>query len=180
MRKAKEAFQKHAQGMLDLVLDATGHDLVYQELCRREAKLKKVAFEVFCAEYVAAKLALGCVSWGTCCREHEITDKDINNLFFREAMNLYQSPRSLEDATRFSESLYASNANTECSPAVGVLARFFHKLGLETVAKPDDNAEAVHTAFCFMMEVSEALKTVFENRFDEFFYSDENLTAERP
>lgn len=170
MDVSKDTFLEHAKGMIDLVLDATGHDLVYQELCRRDPRLKKISFEGFCEEYVPAKLALGCVNWVGCCGIHKIADKEIKNLFFREVMNLFQSPQTLENATRFSESLYASNADKENPPVVGVLVHLFHKLGLEAVAKSEEGAEAVHTAFCFMMEVSEALKTVFENHFDEIFY----------
>ena len=163
--------------MLDLVLDATGHDLVYQELCRREPRLKKVSFEGFCAEYLPAKLALGCVNWVGCCAVHKIADKEIRNLFFREVMSLFQSPRTLENATRFSESLYASNADKESPPAIGVLVHLFHKLNLEAVVKPMDNEEALHSAFYFMTEVNEALKTVFENHFDEIYSANDNFAS---
>lgn len=173
----KDAFLKHAKSMIDLVLDATGHDLVYRELCRREPGLKKVPFERFCAEYVPAKLALGCVNWAGCCEIHQIADKETKNLFFREVMNLFQSPRMLENATRFSESLYASNAVEENPPVVGVLMHLFQKLNLSAIARSEGGGEAVHTAFGFMMEVSEALKTVFENHFDEIFYTNDDFSV---
>jgi len=177
MDVSKESFLEHAKGMIDLVLDATGHDLVYQELCRRDSRLKKVTFESFCAEYVPAKLALGCVNWVGCCEIHKIADKEIKNLFFREVMNLFQSPQSLENATRFSESLYASNADKETPPVIGVLVHLFHKLNLDAVVKPEEGEEALHSAFCFVAEVSEALKTVFESHFDEIFYANDDFGA---
>lgn len=164
--------QKCAKSLIDLVLDSTGHDLVYQECCRRESKLRRdVPFETFCGEYVAAKLALGCVYWVGCCANHKILDKDQRNLFFREVMNLFETPKSLENATRFSECLYASNATTEASPILGVLVHFFHKLKLDAMTKSGEAESEVSSAFHFIMEVFEALKTVFESQFDEFIYS---------
>jgi len=90
-------------------------------------------------------------------------------------MGLFESPKSLEDATRFSESLYASNADKEQSPVLGVLVHLFHKLGLEAVVKPgEDDVGVLNAGFHFMMHVSEALKVVFEAQFDDFFYANED------
>lgn len=165
------SFKKCALGLIDLVQDATGHDLVYAELCRRDPKLKNINREAFCAEYAPAKLAMGCVYWVGCCTNHNIEDKDVRNLFFQEVMQLFNSPRSAGEAARFSESLYASNADKENSPVLGILVHLFHKLKLSTMEPSEkENEKAVSAGFCFMMEVSDALKTVFENQFDEFIY----------
>ena len=176
MEIEKQSFQKCAKALIDLVLDNKGHDLVYREFCALEPKLKSSAFGVFCREFVPAKLALGCVYWVRCCAHHRIEDKDLKNLYFKEVMSLFASPKSLEDATHFSESLYASNADKEQTPVLGVLVHLFHKLGLEAIVKPgDDDAGALNAGFHFMMQVSEALKIVFEAQFDDFFYSNEDL-----
>jgi hypothetical protein len=176
MEIEKPSFQKCAKALIDLVLESEGHDLVYREFCALEPRLKSSAFGAFCREYVPAKLALGCVYWVGCCAHHRIEDKDLKNLYFKEVMGLFESPKSLEDATRFSESLYASNADKEQSPVLGVLVHLFHKLGLEAIVKPGENdAGALNEGFHFMMHVSEALKVVFEAQFDAFFYANENL-----
>jgi hypothetical protein len=176
MEVQKQSFQKCAKALVDLVLESEGHDLVYREFCALEPKLKGVAFAAFCREYVPAKLALGCVYWVGCCAQHRIEDKDPKNLFFKEVMNLFGSPKSLEEATRFSECLYASNADKEQSPVLGVLVHLFHKLGLEAIVKPgEDDAGALHAGFHFMMHASEALKVIFEAQFDVFFYAHEDL-----
>lgn len=170
------ALPKSAKNLIDLVLDATGHDMIYKECCRREPKLKKdVSFGLFCEHYVAAKLALGCVYWVGCCSSHKISDKDQKNLFFREVMNLFETPKSLGNATRFSESLYASNANTEASPVLGVLVHFFHQLKLDVMTNSGSSEPVMNSAFQFMMEVFEALKTVFESQFDEVIYSNDDF-----
>ena len=39
----------------------------------------------------------------------------------------------------------------------------------------DDDAGALNAGFHFMMQVSEALKIVFEAQFDDFFYANEDL-----
>jgi hypothetical protein len=180
MEIEKQSFQKCAKALIDLVLDPEGHDLVYREFRALEPKLRSVGLEGFSREYLPSKLALGCVSWVGCCENHRITDKDLKNLFFREVMSLFETPKSLEDATRFSESLYASNADTEQSPVLGVLVYLFHKLGLEAIVKPgDDDAGALNAGFHFMMHVSEALKVVFETRFDDFYYANDNLCARK-
>jgi hypothetical protein len=172
------SFQKCAKALIDLVLESEGHDLVYRELCALEPKLKSLAFEAFCREYVPAKLALGCVYWIGCCAHHRIEDKDLRNLYFKEVMGLFESPKSLEDATRFSESLYASNADKEQSPVLGVLVHLFHKLGLEAIVKPGEgDAGELNAGFHFMMHASEALKVVFETKFDDFFYTHKDLHA---
>jgi hypothetical protein len=172
----KRSFQKGVKALVDLVLEREGHDLVYRELCALEPRLKNSAFVVFNREYVPAKLALGCVYWVGCCAHYRIEDKELKNLFFKEVMNLFQSPKSLEDATRFSESLYASNADKEQSPVLGVLVHLFHRLGLETIVKPgDSDIGMLNAGFHFMMQVSESLKVVFEAKFDEFFYANEDL-----
>lgn len=177
MEIEKRSFEKCAKLLIDLVLEGSGHDLVYREFCVLEPKLKNSSFVAFCREYVPARLALGCVYWAGCCAHHRIEDKDLKNLFFREVMNLFESPKSLEDAARFSESLYASNADTEQSPVLGVLAHLFNKLGLETIVKSvDDNAGVMNAGFHFMMQVSEALKTAFENKFDDFYHANEDLS----
>ena len=157
--------------MVELSLEADGHPLIFSEFSSREPKLKTVSFKGFCQEFVPAKLALGCVYWVGCCASHHIDDKDLRNVFFKEVMSLFESPKSLENATRFSECLYASNADTEQSPVLGVLACLFHKLGLEAIIKPgEDDAGALNTGFTFMMEVAEALKIVFETQFDDVIY----------
>jgi hypothetical protein len=171
----KQSFQKCAKVLTDLVLESEGHDLIYREFCALEPRLKNAAFVTFCREYVPAKLALGCVYWVGCCAHHRIEDKDLRNLYFKEVMSLFESPKSLEDATRFSESLYASNADREQSPVLGVLVHLFHKLGLEAIVKPgEDDAGVLNAGFHFMMHVSEALKVVFEAQFDDFFYANED------
>jgi hypothetical protein len=172
MEIEKPSFQKCAKVLVDLVLESEGHGLVYREFCAAEPKLKELSFASFCREYAPAKLVLGCVFWVGCCASHRIEDKDLKNLYFKEVMALFQSPKSLEDATRFSESLYASNADKEQSPVLGVLVHLFHKLGLEAIVKPgESDAGALNAGFHFMMHVSEALKVIFEAKFDDFFYA---------
>jgi hypothetical protein len=172
----KKTFQKCAKALIELVLNSEGHDLIYREFCTVEPKLKSSEFGAFCREYVPAKLALGCVYWVGCCAHHRIEDKELKNLFFKEVMSLFESPKSLENATRFSESLYASNADKEQSPVLGVLVHLFHRLGLEAIVKPGaDDAGALNAGFHFMMHVCEALKIVFETQFDDFFYAQEDL-----
>jgi hypothetical protein len=175
MEMERAAFLKCAKTLIDLVLESEGHDLVYREFCALEPKLKELSFAAFCREYVPAKLALGCVYWIGCCAHHRIEDKDLRNIYFKEVMGLFESPKSLENATRFSESLYASNADKEQSPVLGVLVHLFHRLGLQAIVKPGEaDAGALNAGFHFMMHVSEALKVVFESKFDDFFYANED------
>jgi hypothetical protein len=172
VKKENSEFLICAKALIDLVLDATGQELVYQELCTRDPRLKQKTFKDFSLEYVPAKLALGCVYWVACCAEHRLEEKDLKNLYFKEVMALFASPKSLENATRFSESLYASNADKEQAPVLGVLIHLFHKLDLEAIVKPgESDAGELNTGFTFMMEVCEALKIVFENKFNEFINS---------
>ena len=169
MEMGKQAFQKCAKALIDLVLDSEGHEIIYKEFCDREPRLKNSALGLFSQEFVPAKLALGCVYWVGCCAHHRIEDKELKNLFFKEVMGLFESPKSLENATRFSESLYASNADEEQSPVLGVLVHLFHRLGLEAIVKPGDSEIGqLNDGFHFMMHVNEALKVVFESRFDDF------------
>lgn len=181
MSAEKQSLQPCAKALIDLVLESEGHDLVYREFCALEPRLKNSAFKTFCREYVPAKLALGCVYWVGCCAHHRIEDKEQKNLFFKEVMSLFGSPKSLEEATRFSESLYASNADKEQSPVLGVLVHLFHKLGLEAIVKPgESDAGVLNAGFHFMMHASEALKVAFETKFDEFFYANENFRVADP
>ena len=175
----KDSFQKCVRGLLDLVLDSTGHDLVYQELSWRDPLIKKVKFEDFCAAYVSYKLALGCLYWVSACENHRIADKEIRNLFFRGVMNQFETPKTLGEATRFSETLYAANADKEQSPILGALAHLFHRLGLSALSGNNEDDHAVSTAFSFMMEVSDALKIVFEDKFDMFIYTHKDFRAEQ-
>lgn len=176
MAGEKALYQKCAKHLIDFVLDPEGHDLVYGEFCGLESSLKKNAFQEFNREYVPAKLALGCVYWVGCCAGRGIGDKEFQNLYFKGVMELFASPKSLGEATRFSESLYASNVDTEQSPALGVMVHLFHKLGLEAIRKPGDDTEGMLNAgFDFMMRVSEALKVAFETQFDDFMEVHEDL-----
>jgi hypothetical protein len=180
MSDEKALYQKCAKNLIDFVLDPEGHDLVYREFCGLEPRLKKNAFQEFSREYVPAKLALGCVYWIGCCAGRGIGDKELQNLYFKGVMDLFASPKSLGEATRFSESLYASNADTEQSPALGVMVHLFHKLGLEAIRKPGDDGEGMLNAgFDFMMRVSEALKVAFEAQFDEFMDATEDLQIKK-
>ncbi|HNX68537.1 MAG TPA: hypothetical protein PLL75_04140 [Candidatus Omnitrophota bacterium] len=174
-KKETPSLQKCAKGLIDLVLDATGHDLVFREFSRREPDLKNVTFETFCVEYVPSKLALGCAYWRDCCENHRIEGKEEQNIFFREVMSLFESPKSLENATRFSESLYASNADKDHPPMISVLVHLFHKLKLTATGKADSEIPEVSPGFYFMVEASEALRSVFEEQFDEFIYSNEDF-----
>ncbi len=170
------SLQKCARKLVDFALEGAGHALVYHEFCAREPKLKHTPAEVFFREYASSKLALGCVYWVGCCASHGILDKELKNLFLKEAMNLFQTPESLGDATRFSESLYASYADAEQSPVLGVLVHLFHELGLEAVRKPrEDEDGGMNAGFLFMMGVSDALKNVLEGRFDDFLYAHEAI-----
>lgn len=174
----KQSFQKCAKALIKLVLESEGHELVYRELSALEPKLQSSDFETFCREYVPAKLALGCVYWVSCCAQNRIEDKETRNLFFKEVMSLFESPKSLPEATRFSESLYASNADKEQSPVLGVLVHLFHKLELEAIVNPgDSDAGVLDAGFQFMMQVCEALKVVFETQFDDFYYANDNCRA---
>lgn len=178
MEIERKPFQKCAKDLIDLVLDGAGHELIYSEFCEKEPGLKTVPFEAFLAEYVPSKLALGCVYWVGCCAHHRIEDKGLRNLFFKEVMEIFESPKSLENATRFSESLYASNADPEQSPVLGVLVHLFQKLGLEAIIKAGEEDEGKLSAgFHFMMEASEALKIVFEKQFDDFYFTREDLRS---
>lgn len=170
--------QKCAKGLLDLVLEGEGHALIYREFSAREPKLREVAFESFCQEFVPAKLALGCVSWVGCCMNHGIEDKELRNIFFKDVMSLFASPKSLENATRFSESLYASNADPEQSPVLGVLVHLFHRLGLEAIVKFEgESVGGLNAGFSFMMEVADALKNAFETQFDDFYFANVDATS---
>ena len=176
----KGSLKKCAQSLLDLVLERDGHPLIYSEFCEREPRLNKIPAEVFLREYVPAKLALGCVFWTGCCASHQIADKESKNLFFKQVMSLFESPKSLEDATRFSESLYASNAETEQSPVLGVLVHLFHKLGFEAVLKKGEDDEGrLSPAFVFMMEVCDALKNSIEGKFDDSIDAHEAIQTKK-
>ena len=172
----KVTLQSCAKELIEMVLDAEGHEFIFREFSSREPKLKSITASAFYQEFVPAKLALGCVFWVGCCESHHIEDKDLRNIFFKEVMSLFESPKSLDNATRFSECLYASNADTEQSPVLGVLVHLFHKLGLEAIIKPgEDDAGVLNAAFTFMMEVAEALKIVLETRFDDVLYKHHDL-----
>lgn len=177
MKTDKTLLQKCAKGLIDLALDSTGHTLVYEELTRREPKTEKIEFRSFCEEYVPAKLALGCLFWTGCCENHGFQEKALRNLYFQEVMSLFESPKALGNAKRFSECLYASNASKEDPPVLAILVCLFHKLGLEAMTGREDD-QTVSSGFQFMAEVSEALKTVFEDQFDEFIYANNDFEAE--
>jgi hypothetical protein len=176
METEKPSLKNCVKALIDLVLDSEGHGLVYREFCALEPGLRGISFESFSAEYVPAKLALGCVYWVGCCAHHRIEDKVLRNLYFKEVMKIFASPRSLENATRFSESLYASNADPEQSPVPGVWVHLFRKLGLEATIRAGEEGEGrLSAGFHFMMEVGEALKIVFETIFDDFYDATEGL-----
>jgi hypothetical protein len=162
-------------GLIGLLVNPEGDRRVFSELCRRDPKLAKDKPEIFYAEYKPSKLALGCVYWVGCCANHRIEHKEFKNLYFKNVMQLFQSPDSLAQATRFSEGLYASNADTEQSPALGVLVHLFHKLGLRPMSDTSPKGGEVSAGFHFMMEVAEALKVAFEAQFDDFFYAHKDL-----
>ena len=156
------------KNLLDLVLEREGLATIYEQFGALEPKLRKVPFEKFCEEFIPAKLAMGCVFWTTSCSMHGIEDKKFRNLFFKSTMDLFGTPTSIGPAARFSESLYASNADAEESPLVSLLVHFFKKLGLQAILKKSDKEPVLNEGFRFMMEVTEALKVVFEQRFDDF------------
>ena len=174
MKKEKTLFEPFAKKLIELVLDTSGQDLVYTELCSREPEVKKLGRVRFFAEYVPAKLALGCGFWKACCDAHQIENKDIQNVFFKEVMKRFESPDSLEVATRFSEDLYATNADSEGSPMLSVIEQMFNRLKLARI-EGGSKAGAILPGFLFMVEVSEALKNVFENEFDDFIFAEDDF-----
>jgi len=176
MGSREKALQKCVKDLIDLVLDPSGHDLIYRECCAREPQLVKNGLQNFYEEYIPSKLALGCVYWVGCCENHRIGSKEFRNLYFKNVMEIFETPKSLGNATRFSESLYASNADKEQSPVLGVLVHLFHKLGLGPMDEgPEDENKKVSAGFHFMMEAAEALKVAFETQFDDFFYNHQDL-----
>ena len=178
MASKEKSLQKCIKDLIDLVRDPAGHDLIYREFCVRGPRLANISPEVFRREYVPSKLALGCVYWVGCCANHRIDNKEFRNLYFKNVMGLFETPEHLGDATRFSEMLYASNADKEQPPVLGVLVHLFHKLGLKPMDDGfGDEDKKVNSGFHFMMEVTDALKVVFETRFDDFFYSHKDLCA---
>lgn len=172
--------QKCAQDLIELTLDTTGHELVYERLAQYETEVKERGFREFCAAYVPFKLTLGCIDWTVCCNNHHMHDKLLQNFYFRKVMQLFKTPQMLDTATRFGECLYASNAGTEDSPVLAALAHLFYKLGLAATSGPSQGDNYIKPGFQFMVEVSEAFKTVFESRFDEFFFAHKDLEATRP
>ncbi len=172
-----KAFEKYAKSLVVEVLSTADHAMIFEEFCKREPQFKDKNIALFLEVFVPAKLALGCIYWNACCEDHRIEDKDLRNLFFREVMNVFQSPQSLSAATRFSESLYASNADTETAPTLAVLVHMFHKLGINTLQKNDDKKETIAPSFQWLVEVGEGLRSMFENSFDEFYYSNDSFQA---
>ena len=164
--------------LIDFLLDSDRHKAVFDELSAREPALKETGtFTQFSKEFVPAKLALGCVFWRGICASEGINDKEIENIFFKEVMNLFQSPQSLENATRFSESLYASNAEHEESPVLAIMFHLFHKIGLHATERldADSSEKKVGEGFQFMMGVCDAMKNAFETLFAELDNSQTNF-----
>ena len=89
-------------------------------------------------------------------------------------MKRFESPDSLDVATRFSEDLYAANADPEGSPMLSVIEQLFNRLKLARVER-GSKAGAILPGFLFMVEVSEALKNVFENEFDDFIFAEDDF-----
>lgn len=173
----KRVFSKCATVLVELVLETDGQDRVYSDFCALDPRLRKVPKDAFCRDYVAAKLALGCIYWAGCCANRRIENKELTNLYFKEVMGLFGSPRSLEDAKRFSESLYAANSGAEQSPVLGILSHLFRRFKIDPVQRAGKaHEESIHVGYQFMMQVSEALKVAFETRFDEMLDSCEGLT----
>ncbi len=163
--------KKYIKELLDFSLASDNNRVIYDELTARDSLLKEKSFMQFSAEFVPAKLALGCVFWRGACALNEINDKDVENFFFKEALNIFASPKSLDTATKFSESLYASNANPDESPTVSVMVHLFHKLGISATTHSSANPaeRQITEAFQFAVGVCDAMKNAFEELFDEFY-----------
>ena len=172
MKKDKKRFEQYAKKLIDFELEASGQERVFEELCFHAPKVKKLGWERFFEEYIPAKLALGCGYWRACCEDHEIEDEDkeISNVFFREVMKRFETPNSLPIATRFSEYLYAANANEDESPTLAIVGRLFDRLKIDRIV-----GGRIAPGFLFMMEASDALKNGFENEFDNFICADEDF-----
>ncbi len=174
MKKNKETLGKNARLLIDFVLDSSAHELVYNGIFRKNKGVAKSDTTKFLQDFVPAKLALGCMFWNQCCEAHGLEAKEIRNLYFLEVMKRFETPQSVDVATRFSECLYAVNARPEESPVLSVTSHLFGKLGLKC-AEGEETDVVISEAFLFAMEVNEALKNAFENEFDELFYANENF-----
>lgn len=171
MKKDKTVFERYAKSLVELVLDSSMHDKVFEDLCRQDPKIEKIGRSRVFEEYVPAKLALGCCYWNGCCDGHQLGDKELRNVFFKEVMRRFESPKSLAVAARFGEALYAANSHPDEAPSLAILTHLFEKLDISRMG--GESGAGIAPAFLFMMEVCDALKSVFENEFDDFMYADE-------
>lgn len=171
MKKDITMFESYAKKLIELALDPAGRDRVFEELGNRQPKVKKLERGRFFEEYIPAKLALGCGYWAGCCGIHRIKDKEIRNVFFKEVMKRFETPNSLAIATRFSECLYAANVNPDESPALAIMGLLFDRLKIDRLDR-GAGGNRVSSGFLFMMEICDALKSVFESEFDDFIYAD--------
>lgn len=174
MKKNKEILEKNARLLIDFMLDSSAHELVYNGIFRKDKGFAKSDMTKFLQDFIPAKLALGCMFWNQCCEVHGLEAKEIKNLYFLEVMKRFETPQSVDVATRFSECLYAVNARPEEAPVLSATSHLFGKLGLKCAEGEEDTA-AISEAFLFAMEVNEALKNAFENEFDDLFYANESF-----
>ncbi len=174
MKKNKEILEKNARRLIDFMLDSSAHELVYNGIFRKNKGFLKSDTTKFLQDFIPVKLALGCMFWNQCCEVHGLEAKEIKNLYFLEVMKRFETPQSVDVATRFSECLYAVNARPEESPVLSATSHLFGKLGLKC-AEGEEGTAAISEAFLFAMEVNEALKNAFENEFDDLFYANESF-----
>lgn len=161
-----EKFSKQAGAVFDDLKSAMPIQEIEEKF--RSAKmlgadLSGKQFQTIYYAYLTAQISQ---RWVYCCRDLGIDSKEIQNLFFKTALDRYADAKDLDSATYFSEALYASNSEPDQYTLISILTALLKKVSVGKSLSV--TAEGTAELFRFVAGVWDGYCNHFENDFDDF------------
>ncbi len=167
MTREPERFKTWAQAKISEIYQSENIIQTYQRLCEKEKSFAAYPKEAFGFEYICLRLAIGCIAWINACRENNISEKAIQNVFLKSVMSSFETPKSLPIASAFSEYLYSPDGIRKNDEIVPLVAKMFERLEAKRAAGKKKIDQKIIESVKTLIAMSESTRMSFENEFLE-------------
>ena len=168
MPNQTEQFQLFAGRKIAEILEAEDRNDIYQLLHSKMPSSVIFSKQIFDSEYVSFRLALGCLAWRKACFENNIKEESIQKIFVRSALQIFEAPKSLSQASAFSEYLYSEDGIQLNEEVVLLAERFLKRIAVSSKAlKSQVEIQSLSVYLKTMVAIAESIRMSFQSEFLE-------------
>ncbi len=159
-------FKAFAEEKIAAIYAQNDVDEIYALLCKKNSSFSNYSKEAFEFEFVCLRLAIDCIGWINGCRENHISDKTLQNTFFKSVMDSFASPKLLPLAAGFSDYLYSPDGTRKSDETFSLVVILFKRLeGRQKKSALRTEKSDLTGCVKAMVEITESIRMSFENEF---------------